>query len=319
MAPGVNIYNSNNNPWMNLASDCFGFGNTNSLGFGGLTGLNGGIGYNGGIFTNCYGETNFNAVLGYQIFNVVGNIAGCIVSDINSNKVDNRAEIKIVDSQIIEKKTEINKLEKEKASLETKLQEAKDKRTSLDTEAANTKQAYDTAKTAYDNALNIVVGTTENPETKAPYTQAEKDALVKKLQGEMDAAKKAYDEANKLKVANDNILDEYPGKIETLENDIETAKGKLKELEGDRETQYNELSDKDKAKYCMTRFVTSERNVSNAKTNEEKAEAQKDRYIEAERLVTLYESSDKAKKEIPEIMYNAAKDYIAEHPELKAK
>lgn len=303
MAPGYG-YNMNmtGNPLMMLAQQGLGMLGGSSMGygvgnFGGLTGMGMGC---GNIFTNCYGEPNYDAMLGYEMFNIASTAAIHIIADGRASRVNNRAELKGIDSQINDKQTEINKLNLEisKYDSDTKIEQLVNENTTVKSKQS----AYDDLKAKHDSANT----STTNPATGKNYTQAEIDALGVKVT-------EAY---NALETAKTEAKSKIEAERDALKEKLATAQGELRKLTEERESQYNELSEKDKAKYCQTRFVTSERNISEAK---DKTAAEKEHYNDSLRLVRLYESSDKAKKEIPEIMYNAAKEYIDKHPELKAE
>ena len=53
---------------------------------GGLSSFGGLFGMNNSIFTNCFGEINYDAVAGYQVANVVGNIAFAAIGQAIGNK-----------------------------------------------------------------------------------------------------------------------------------------------------------------------------------------------------------------------------------------
>lgn len=309
MAPGYG-YNMNmtGNPWMMLAQQGLGMLSGSSMGygvgnFGGLTGM--GMGCGNSVFTNCYGEPNYEAMAGFAAINAALNVGSTAamhaIADGRASKINSRAEIKSIDTKIIDKQTEINKL-----NLEISKYDSDAKISKLVNEDATVKSkqsAYDDLKAKHESANTSTI----NPATGIKYTQADIDALGVKVTEAYHALEAAKAEAkSKIEAERD-----------ALKEKLATAQGELEKLEEQRDNQYHELSEKDKAKYCQTRFVTCERNETKAETEQEKKEAQKERYLEAKRLVTLYNSSDKAKKEIPEIMYNAAKQYIDSHPEFK--
>lgn len=303
MAPGYG-YNMNmtGNPLMMLAQQGLGMLGGSSMGygvgnFGGLTGMGMGC---GNIFTNCYGEPNYDAMLGYEMFNIASTAAIHIIADGRASRVNNRAELKGIDSQINDKQTEINKLNLEisKYDSDTKIERLVNENTTVKSKQS----AYNDLKAKHDSANTSTI----NPATGKNYTQAEIDALGVKVT-------EAY---NALETAKTEAKSKIEAERDALKEKLATAQGELRKLTEQRESQYNELSEKDKAKYCQTRFVTSERNISEAK---DKTAAEKEHYDDSLRLVRLYESSDKAKKEIPEIMYNAAKEYIESHPDFETK
>lgn len=311
MAPGYG-YNMNmtGNPLMMLAQQGLGMLGGSSMGygvgnFGGLTGMGMGC---GNIFTNCYGEPNYDAMLGYEMFNIASTAAIHIIADGRASRVNNRAELKGIDSQINDKQTEINKLKNEQSDLQKELDDANSESSSLNDACIAADREYNDAKAAYEAANKTGAKKADGTE----YTSAE----IAALKQAMDQAKEKKDKADQAQANNDKIIKNHPDKIQELTTKIETAQGELRKLTEQRESQYNELSEKDKAKYCQTRFVTSERNISEAK---DKTAAEKEHYNDSLRLVRLYESSDKAKKEIPEIMYNAAKEYIKSHPDFETK
>ncbi len=79
MAPGFNLYNLNMNG--NLFSQGLGMFSGNSMGFGGLTGFGG-----PSIFTNCYGEINYDAAAGYGVANAIIGVAGQAYAAHQANK-----------------------------------------------------------------------------------------------------------------------------------------------------------------------------------------------------------------------------------------
>lgn len=205
MAPGFNLYsmNMNGNPLMQMM-----FGGS-SVGFGGFGGLTGCGGSN--IFTNCYGEMNYDAMAGYSVFNALLGVAGQAYAAHQANKepeVNYTQEISNINKEIDTKtKTklnltnEINELNNslkninEHADVKAKYEAWKN---ASDEDKANLEREYKEAKDSAERAINAQI-TTKNNQIKTLDEEIKQlEAKRDRYQAEVD--KKILDRADRGKL-----------------------------------------------------------------------------------------------------------------------
>ena len=174
----------------------FGMYNMNMLGGAGFSGLSplgnfgsfGGFGMGGSIFTNCFGDFNYDAAAGYGVANALMGVAGSAISQAVGNKraeksehQNNQTEIENIDSQIAE--LESKNPEKEiDASFDTNIKTA----------TTNRQNAYD----AYDNAQKLQTAY-EKDLTKKDLSESDKEKIRQEIRNLKVGEKKAeYDKLN---------------------------------------------------------------------------------------------------------------------------
>ena len=116
------------------------FGNplTGMFNGGGLSGIFGGSGFGGcGIFTNCFGEVNYDAMAGYGVANALLGVAGqAIASNIKPKEpeINYTQEIQNIDKKITEKLEQQADLNIEISEKNDEISEANTKITDLNTQ-----------------------------------------------------------------------------------------------------------------------------------------------------------------------------------------
>ena len=277
----------------------------------GLTGLN-----CGNIFTNCFGEVNYNAIAGYNVANALMEVASqAIASNIKAKEpaVNYKKELENICNSIQEKEIEkaeqtdiinkqietINTAESTKKTLEGELN-------NLESDSEKKKSAFEAAakqtpvpdnlsalETLYKGAKEAVEAKKEEitkQEELIEKAEAKKEAAETKeakLQEEIDQLKKQQ-EKYKDKI-NEQILDNADGNV------LQRARKKCMS-----ET-YNEQNPASKAdiRKAFNTFI-------NAKENSEKRTS-------AEKIQEMYLSNPDLKKDFSSA-YNIIQEWLKENP-----
>lgn len=285
MAPNFGMYNLNNNGWTGFLQQGLNM-------FGGSMG---GYNYGGSLFSNCYGEPNYGAVLGYQFANIAVGTADRIIADkkaakgtqVNySQEIENiNKEIKtkqdaqgIIIDDINEEKTKFTKADEKLKTLSTDL-----------TEATNTLNAAKEARNKYSGSS-----------TDAQYVSLDKqvteaEAEVKRINKEIEEQKTAKEAAEE--------------QIKTKNEAIEQLKKEIQELQ-DKKAKYQEkvdkeiLDDADRTKWqraskkCLDETFNNdnpatERQFSRALYEFNTAKNDNDKRTYAQKAVEMYNSNNK--------------------------
>ena len=155
MAPGIGMYNFNmtGSSWTGLLQQGMGmFGG----GFGGS-----------GIFMNCFGEVNYDAMAGYGVANALLGVAGQAINHTVSEKREKKAEYQENKAEIERITQDIEDKTGEKAGLEAENKTKQSEITAADTainnlnkqisklDVAGKKQAYDDANAQDPKPANL--------------------------------------------------------------------------------------------------------------------------------------------------------------------
>ncbi len=215
MAPGIGLYN------FNMSGSSF-----SGLLQQGMGMFSGGLG-GSGIFMNCYGEVNYDAMAGYAVANALVGVAGQAINSTVSQKQqakaeneNNKLEIKEIEKQIYNKTSEKLELNEEISTKQDLIKSSKDEISSLneqitDLNVAGKKEAYEAAKNQDPQPENL-------NELKEAYEEAvKKEAQLKEEISEQE---------NIIKTANENI-EANKAAINKLTAEIEELEVKKTELE----------------------------------------------------------------------------------------
>ena len=166
MTPSLGMYNLNmyGNSWTGLLQQ----------GMGMLGGGFGGFG-SCGIFTNCFGEVNYDAMAGYGVANALLGVAGQAINHTVSEKREKKAEYQ-------ENKAEIEKIDEQIADLKN-LDPAKEIDKKYDDNIDTAKSEQTTANT------NLKEAKTREGELKTKLAQATTDEEKKNIQKQIDDLK----------------------------------------------------------------------------------------------------------------------------------
>lgn len=224
-----NNYNMNNS-WMGLMQNSFNF-----LGIGGYSNFGGMnfnsfgtsiFGMNNNIFTNCYGQVDYDALAGYGVANSLMGVAGMAFNHYMSQrepKVDHKQEAKDLKSEISQKELKHAELTTESLSLEEAIKTAKAKSEKLDNDILSANK-------------NIALIETQYNRIKDSNTDGTKDQEVATKLLELNNAKEKLEELQEEKAKQGNIVTEKSEelktckqKIEAVQKEIENLKAELKE------------------------------------------------------------------------------------------
>ena len=202
---------------------------------GGLSSFGGLFGMNNSIFTNCFGEINYDAVAGYQVANVVGNIAFAAIGQAIGNKQaakaehqNNQEEIEKINKEIQTKNTEKSELETENTDLNEIVKIASDKSTELAGKIESKNSEVTTLQAEYDKMKS-------DPE-------ADTTALANKL-NELNKAKEELEELKAEKEEQDQIVEDKNKEIETNNEKIEKLNSEIEELKSKRDKLQNAVNE----------------------------------------------------------------------------
>ena len=292
MVSNLSGYNMNNGLMGLIQNGLSSFGGYSSFGVGGFSGSIFPMG--GNYFTNCYGETNYNAIAGFGVANALMSVATQAAYHCLSQrpaKVDHQEEAKNVQDAISEKETEKVELAGDKKTADDKVTAANKELTRLATDIEATNKNIDKLKAEYDAAKNNDTNKAREVNTKI----REANEKLKKLQAEKEKQEGIVKE-------NTEKSKEYAEQISKLDNEIKPLKVELKEhqdaindkllnkADGLRLTRTSdeEYSKKvvdgkldDKTTYTKNDFQTAIRNFRNAVEPSDKKE-------KAQTLVDMY-------------------------------
>lgn len=293
MVSNLSGYNMNNGLMGLIQNGLSSFGGYSSFGVGGFSGSIFPMG--GNYFTDCYGETNYNAIAGFGVANALMSVATqaayhCFAQ--RAAKVDHKEEAKNVQDAISEKETEKNELANDKQAAEKKVSTASAEVTRLKGEINSLNNDIQQLNKKREDAFKNNDGTTvENYDKLIGSKQTE----LKKLQEEKTEQEKILEE-------NTEKVTKCTEQISTIDNEIAQLKVELKEYQdaiNDKllnkadglrltRTSDEEYSKKvvdgkldDKTTYTKNDFQTAIRNFRNAVEPSDKKE-------KAQTLVDMY-------------------------------
>lgn len=125
MTPTLGMYSMNMNGWQGLFQQGLGMLGGSSMGYGNYGSFGG-----GGIFTNCFGEPNYDAMAGYGVANALLGVAGQAIA---ANRKEKAPEVNYTQ--------ELSKISKE---IETKEIDKAEQTDIINTKTDEIKTATDT-------------------------------------------------------------------------------------------------------------------------------------------------------------------------------
>ncbi len=202
------------------------YGSPFQQGSGILGGLNG-YGCNANPFTNCYGETNYNALAGYGIFNALLSTASSAIQSCKENRepeVDYNQKISEIKSEISSKREEALEIESDNTVLNTEITNLDESIASLNTQkstaTANLETAENELKKLNSNDTGYAV-------VKAKYEDVKQN--VNEIKEKIEKAEQEKKGAEAKITANSQKADKLDREIKNLEDqklDYEQAKAK---------------------------------------------------------------------------------------------
>lgn len=225
MTPLLGMYNMNmyGNSWTGLLQQGMGmFGG----GFGGS-----------GIFMNCFGEVNYDAMAGYGVANALLGVAGQAINHTVSEKREKKAEYQENKAEIERITQDIEDKTGEKAGLEAENKTKQDEITAADTainnlnkqisklDVAGKKQAYDDANAQDPKPANLA-------DLKKVYEDAV--AEENRLKAEITKQENIKKEANETIEENNQKINELTEDIKNLKKELNKLQASVNEIDLDR-------------------------------------------------------------------------------------
>ncbi len=225
MAPGIGMYNFNmtGSSWTGLLQQGMGmFGG----GFGGS-----------GIFMNCFGEVNYDAMAGYGVANALLGVAGQAINHTVSEKREKKAEYQENKAEIERITQDIEDKTGEKAGLEAENKTKQSEITAADTainnlnkqisklDVAGKKQAYDDANAQDPKPANLA-------DLKKVYEDAV--AEENRLKAEITKQENIKKEANETIEENNQKINELTEDIKNLKKELNKLQASVNEIDLDR-------------------------------------------------------------------------------------
>ena len=225
MTPSLGMYNLNmyGNSWTGLLQQGMGM-------------LGGGFG-GSGIFMNCFGEVNYDAMAGYGVANALLGVAGQAINHTVSEKREKKAEYQENKAEIERITQDIEDKTGEKAGLEAENKTKQDEITAADTainnlnkqisklDVAGKKQAYDDANAQDPKPANL-----------ADLEKVYNDAVAeeKRLNEEITKQENIKEEANKTIEENNQKINELTEDIKNLKKELNKLQASVNEIDLDR-------------------------------------------------------------------------------------
>ena len=225
MTPLLGMYNMNmyGNSWTGLLQQGMGmFGG----GFGGS-----------GIFMNCFGEVNYDAMAGYGVANALLGVAGQAINHTVSEKREKKAEYQENKAEIERITQDIEDKTGEKAGLEAENKTKQDEITAADTainnlnkqisklDVAGKKQAYDDANAQDPKPANLA-------DLKKVYEDAV--AEENRLKAEITKQENIKKEANETIEENNQKINELTEDNKNLKKELNKLQASVNEIDLDR-------------------------------------------------------------------------------------
>ena len=224
----------------------FGMYNMNMFGTSGFTGMfSGGLtsfggfgnfgsfGMGGNVFTNCFGEVNYDAMAGYGVANALTSVAGMAINQAVNNKrsakaehENNQAEIAKINQEINSKTSAKNDLNTENTSLQTEVDTASAKSKELAGQISNKEADITNLQAEYDRLTSAAA----SDETKK---EAQTQALKNLNTAKEELKKLEADKAEQDKIVQDKTaeIEANNAKIEKLNNEISQLEAQKAQLQ----------------------------------------------------------------------------------------
>ena len=227
MTPLLGMYNMNmyGNSWTGLLQQGMGmFGG----GFGGS-----------GIFMNCFGEVNYDAMAGYGVANALLGVAGQAINHTVSEKREKKAEYQENKAEIERITQDIEDKTGEKAGLEAENKTKQSEITAADTAITNLKGQItqlnvdiEEKKKAYEEPNKQDPKPDNLADLKAAYDKAVEKK--EKLEAKITEQVKIKEEANKTIEENNRKINELTEDITNLKKELNKLQAAVNEVDLDR-------------------------------------------------------------------------------------
>ena len=225
MTPLLGMYNMNmyGNSWTGLLQQGMGmFGG----GFGGS-----------GIFMNCFGEVNYDAMAGYGVASALLGVAGQAINHTVSEKREKKAEYQENKAEIERITQDIEDKTGEKAGLEAENKTKQGEITAADTTITNlkeqiTKLKVEEKKNAYEDANKQ----DPKPDNLAELKKVYDDAVTEenRLKEEITKQENIKKEANETIEENNKKINELTEDITNLKKELNKLQAAVNEVDLDR-------------------------------------------------------------------------------------
>ena len=215
----------------------FGMYNMNMFGRTGFSGLSsfggfgnfGSFGMGGSLFTNCFGEVNYDAMAGYGVANALTSVAGMAINQVVNNKraakaehENNQAEIEKINQEINSKTTAKNDLNAENTSLQSEVNTASANSKELAGQISNKKADITNLQAEYDRLTSAAA----SDETK-------KEAQTQALKN-LNTAKEELEKLEADKAKQDKIVQDKTAEIKANNAEIEKLNNEIRQLEAQK-------------------------------------------------------------------------------------
>lgn len=197
--------------------------------FGGCSGYSG-FGMNSfsnSLFTNCFGEINYDKMAGYGVVNALFGVANQAITSVKADKQKepdlqtNKDRLNKIANDISKKQSEITEKNSELDSLKAKLETAQNSKADFENQLKNLN--VDGLKKAWEDAYKEDKNSPATETAKKAYDDAKEKA--KKIQEKINAQN---DIINKAK---DKEIPACKNEIDKLNNDIESLEAEQEELQ----------------------------------------------------------------------------------------
>ena len=224
----------------------FGMYNMNMFGGTGFSGLSsfggfgnfGSFGMGGSLFTNCFGEVNYDAMAGYGVANALTSVAGMAINQAVNNKraakaehENNQAEIEKINQEINSKTSAKNDLNTENTSLQTEVNTASAKSEELAGQISTKEADITNLQAEYDRLTSA-----------AASDETQKEAQTQALK-KLNTAKEELKKLEADKAEQDKIVQDKTVEIEANNAEIEKLNDDIKQLEAQKSELQESVND----------------------------------------------------------------------------
>lgn len=311
MTPTLGMYSMNMNGWQGLFQQGLGMLGGSSMGYYNYGSFGG-----GGIFTNCFGEPNYDAMAGYGVANAV---VGVAMQAVAANRKEKAPEVNYT-QELNKISKEIETKEKDKAeqtdiinTKQNEIQTATTKKATLEGELTNLNADLASKKADYENAAkqNPVPSNLEALHTL--YEKAEKAVEDKKaeIKAQEDIITKATEEKRNAET-----------KEAALQGEINELKNKQAEYQEKINAQVLDNADGNvlqrARKKCMSETYDEKNQASKADIRRAfntfiKADNDADKRTAAEKIKEMYGSNTKLADDFAK-PYSIVEQWLKAHP-----
>ena len=225
------LNNNMNNSWIGLMQN--GLSSLGMSGYSNFGGMNLNsfgtsiFGMNNNIFTNCYGQVDYDSLAGYSVANALVGVAGQAINHYASQsepKVDHKQEAKDLKSEISQKELKHAELTTERLSREGAIKSAQDTSKNLEGQINSKQSAVSDLKSQYDTKIGEAVAETD------PTKKAELQKEAAKLNNQKQTAEGELRKLQEKKAEQDKIVTEKSEELETCNKNIARVEKEIENL-----------------------------------------------------------------------------------------